>query len=57
MNFSVISEKDVIAKFRRAENKKVILRVLAELTVSSEEEIAELVGVKLIKKYPWVIEG
>lgn len=57
MNFSVISKQDVIAKFRRAENKKVILKVLAELTVSSEEEIAELVGVKLIKKYPWVIDG
>ena len=57
MNFSVISKQDVNAKFRRAENKKVILKVLAELTVSSEEEIAELVGVKLIKKYPWVIDG
>lgn len=56
MNFSVISEQDVIAKFRKAENKKVMLQVLADLTVSSEEEIAKFVGVKLIKKYPWVIE-
>lgn len=56
MNFSVISEQDVISKFKRAENKRVILRVLADLTVSSEEEIADLVGVKLIKKYPWFAE-
>lgn len=56
MNFSVISEQDVIAKFRRAENKNVMLQVLADLTISSKEEIAELVGVKLIKKYPWVVE-
>lgn len=56
MNFSVISGQDVIAKFRKAENKKVMLQVLADLTVSSEEEIAKFVGVKLIKKYPWVIE-
>ena len=57
MTFSVISEQDVIAKFRKAENKKVMLQVLADLTVSSEEEIAKFVGVKLIKKYPWVIEA
>ena len=56
MNFSVISEQDVIAKFRRAENKNVMLQVLADLTISSKEEIAELVGVKLIKKHPWVVE-
>ena len=56
MNFSVISEKDVIARFKKAENKRFILRVLADLTASSEEEVAELVGVKLIKKRPWVID-
>lgn len=56
MIFSVINEQDVIAKFRKAENKKAMLQVLADLTVSSEEEMAEFVGVKLIKKYPWVVE-
>lgn len=38
MTFSVISEQDVIAKFRKAENKKVMLQVLADLTVVFNDE-------------------
>ena len=56
MNFSVISEKDVISKFKKAENKGVILQVLADLTASTKSDVAKFLGVKLIKKYPWVVE-
>ena len=56
MNFSVISEQDVITKFRKSDNKMAMLQVLADLTVSSKKEVAEFVGVKLIKKYPWIVE-
>lgn len=56
MNFSVISEEDARAKFRKAENKIAMIHVLAGLTASKNEEVAEFLGVKLIKKYPWVLE-
>ena len=56
MNFSVISEQDVRTKFRKSDNKMAMLQVLADLTVSSKKEVAEFVGVKLIKKYPWIVE-
>lgn len=56
MNFSVISEQDVIAKFKKAKNKMEILQVLADLTVSTKADVAKFLGVKLIKKYPWVVE-
>ena len=56
MDFSVISEQEVIEKFRKAKNKRAVLHILADLTVSSKEEVAEIVGVKLINKYPWAID-
>lgn len=56
MDFSVISEQEVIEKFRKAKNKRAVLHILADLTASSREEVAELVGVKLINKYPWAID-
>ena len=56
MDFSVISEQEVIAKFRKAKNKRAVLHILADLTASNREEVAELVGVKLINKYPWAID-
>lgn len=56
MNFSVISEQDVIAKFKKAKNKRAVLQVLADLTVSTKADVAKFLGVKLIKKYPWVVE-
>lgn len=56
MNFSVISEQDVIAKFKKAKNKMAVLQVLADLTVSTKADVAKFLGVKLIKKYPWVVE-
>lgn len=56
MDFSVISEQDVIVKFKKAKNKKAILKVIADLTVSTKSDVAKFLGVKLIKKYPWVVE-
>ena len=57
MDFSAISEQEVIEKFRKAKNKRKVLRILADLTVSSKEEVAEVVGVKLINKYPWAVDN
>ena len=56
MDFSVISEQDAIGKFKKAKNKKAILQVIADLTVSTKSDVAKFLGVKLIKKYPWVVE-
>ncbi len=56
MNFSVISEDDVRAKFRKAENKIAMIHVLSGLTASRKEEVAEFLGVTLTDKYPWVLE-
>lgn len=56
MNFSVISERDAIAKYKKATNKNLAIKVIADLTVSNKEEVAEFLGVKLIDKYPWVLE-
>ena len=56
MDFSVISEQDAIRKFKKAKNKKAILQVIADLTVSTKSDVANFLGVKLIKKYPWAIE-
>lgn len=56
MNFSVISERDAIAKYKKATNKNLAIKVIADLTASNKEEVAEFLGVKLIDKYPWVLE-
>lgn len=56
MTFSVISEEDAIAKFKKAESKISAIRIIADLTASSEQEVADFLGVKLIKKRPWVLE-
>lgn len=56
MNFSVISKKDAIKKFEKSENKLATLKVIADLTASTKEETADFLGVKFIKKHPWIIE-
>ena len=56
MIFSVISEQDAIAKYKKANNKILAIRIIADLTASKKEEVAEFLGVKLIKEYPWVLE-
>lgn len=57
MNFTVISEQEARSKYRRAENKMAAIHVIADLTVSKKEEVAEFLGVKLIKMPPWVSES
>lgn len=56
MNFSVISKQDAIAKYKKANNKISAIRIIADLTASKKDEVAEFLGVKLIKEYPWVLE-
>lgn len=57
MNFSVINEQDARAKFRRSNNKIATIKVIADLTASTKKEVANFLGVKLIKKHPWVIDA
>ena len=57
MNFSVISKQDAIAKYKKDTNKNFAIRVIADLTASNKEEVAEFLGVKLIDKYHLVLEG
>ena len=56
MNFSVISKQDAIEKYKKANNKISAIRIIADLTASKKDEVAEFLGVKLIKEYPWVLE-
>lgn len=56
MNFSVISKQDSIEKYKKATNKNFAIRLIADLTASNKEEVAEFLGLKLIDKYPWVLE-
>ena len=55
MVFDVISKEDVVAKFEKAENKRNMIKILSELTASSEKEMADFLGVILIKKRPYVL--
>lgn len=55
MVFDVISKEDVVAKFKKAENKRNMIKILSELTASSEKEMADFLGVTLIKKRPYVL--
>lgn len=54
MNFSVISEEEAKSKFEKASNKLKALKIIADLTASSKKEAADFLGVKLLKKYPWI---
>lgn len=53
MTFSVISKSEAMRKFEKAENKIQAIRIIADLTASSREEIAEFLGVRITKKYPY----
>lgn len=55
MVFDVISKEDVVAKFKKAENKRSMIKILAGLTASSEKEMANFLGVMLIKNRPYVL--
>lgn len=47
MTFEVFSEAEVRYKYAKAENKAHMLRVLAELTCSTEEQMAKFLGVEI----------
>lgn len=46
MNFAVISPFEVMHKYKYAKNKENMIGVLADLTVSTKEEVREFLGVK-----------
>lgn len=46
MNFSCLSPAEVRERFRRADNKRQIIQVLAELTGSSEAEMLDFLGIE-----------
>lgn len=56
MYFCVISEDEARKIFEKNPDKKKAINIIADLTVSSCEEVAQFLGVKLINKRPWVIE-
>lgn len=56
MIFEVISQEDAREKFKKSENKIEAIRIIADLTVSKKEDVAKFLGVKLTKKYPYVLE-
>ena len=56
MNFSVISPEEARKKFEQSTRKISMLNIIADLTVSKKEEVADFLGVKLINKYPWICE-
>lgn len=55
MNFSVISPEDARKKFEKSTRKISTLNIIADLTASTKEEVAEFLGVKLVSHYPYVI--
>lgn len=50
MNFSCLSEAEVRYRYRMADDKVAIIRVLAELTCSKQEDMMEFLGVEKPKR-------
>lgn len=46
MNFDCLSPKEVQERYNRADDKNYILEVLADLTASKPEDVAEMLGVE-----------
>lgn len=49
MNFSCLTEEEVRYKYRKADNKEWMVRILADLTCSSEKEMEEFLGANIIR--------
>ena len=49
MNFSCLTEEEVRYKYRKADNKEWMVRILADLTCSSEKEMEEFLGGNIIR--------
>lgn len=52
MTFSVLSEAEVRAKYRRAGEKSEMLKILCELTCSTKEEMQAFLGLEVVPKPP-----
>lgn len=50
MNFSCLTEEEVRYKYRKADNKEWMVRILADLTCSSEKEMEEFLGANIISE-------
>ena len=48
MNFSCLTEEEVRYKYRKADNKEWMVRILADLTCSSEKEMEEFLDANII---------
>ena len=55
MCFSVISKEEAVFKYKTAENKIEAIKVIADLTASTKEDVVRFLGVTLIKKKPYVL--
>lgn len=49
MDFSCFTEEEVRYKYRKADNKKMMVQILADLTCSSEKEMEEFLGENIIR--------
>ena len=49
MNFSCLTEEEVRYKYRKADNKEWMVRILADLTCSSQKEMEEFLGANIIR--------
>lgn len=47
MDFSCLTEEEVRYKYRKADNKEWMVRILADLTFSSEKEMKEFLGANI----------
>ncbi len=47
MTFSCLSKEEVRERYRKAQNKKAIIKVLAELTLSSPKEVKAFLGLPI----------
>ena len=48
MNFSCLTEEEVRYKYRKADNKEMMVKILADLNCSSEKEMEEFLGANII---------
>lgn len=49
MNFSCLTEEEVRYKYRKADNKEMMVQILADLTCSSEKEMEDFLGANIIR--------
>ena len=50
MTFSCLTKEEVRYKYRKADNKKMMVQILADLTCSSEKEMEEFLGANITRE-------